>query len=76
MLAKMFPRTVEASFHRGDTGFESLGNFSVAPPLLDQRQKGTILGSQLSQSMAKSIEFLRIDRPGRLRNIFMFFPKR
>jgi hypothetical protein len=76
MLAKMFPRTVEASFHRGDTGFESLGNFGMTAPLLDQRQERTILRPQLGQSMAKRVEFLGIHRAGRFGNVFMLFPKR
>ena len=43
MLAKMFTRTVEASFHRGDTRGESFSNFSVAAPFLHEREERAIL---------------------------------
>ena len=76
MLPEMFARTVKASFHRGDTGFESLGNLGMAPAFLDQRQQGANLRPQLRERVAERIELLGINRAGRLRNVFMFLPER
>lgn len=71
MLAKMFSRAVEASFHRGDTCVESFGDLRMAAALLDQRQQGAILRPELRQRVAQCIELLGINRPRRLRNIFV-----
>lgn len=76
MLAKVFARTVKASLHRGDTGFERLGNFRMTTPFLHQRKQRAVLGPQLGQRMAQGIEFLRIHRSGRLGNIFMLLSER
>ena len=76
MLAKVFTRTVEASFHRGDTGAESLGNFGVAAALLDEREQRAVLGSELREGVAQRVELLGIHRTRRLGNIFVLLAKR
>jgi hypothetical protein len=76
VLAKMLSRAVEASFHRGDTGIESLGDFRMTATFLHQGQQGPILRPQLRQRMAQCIEFLRIDGVRRFRDVFMLFAKR
>ena len=58
MLAKMFPRTVEASFHRGDTGIESFGDFRVAPAFLDEREQRAVLRAELRERMPQRIQLL------------------
>lgn len=76
MLAKMFTGAVEASFHRGDAGIESFGDFGVAAAFLDQCEQRTILGPKLREGVPESIELLGIDRAGRLGNVFVLFTKR
>ena len=76
MFAKVFAGTMKASLHRGDTGLESLGNFRVAAPFLDESQQGAVLRSELRQRMAQRVEFLGIDSSGRLGNIFMLLAER
>jgi hypothetical protein len=71
MLAEMFARTVEASFHRGDTGGKNFGDFGVTAALLDQREQRAVLRAKLRERMTQRIEFLGIDRAGRLGNIFV-----
>ena len=71
MLAKVFACAVEASFHRGNTGIESLGNLGVAAAFLDERQERAILWPQLRQSMTQGIEFLGIHRTRRFGNVFV-----
>src|SRR5256885_395372 len=73
MLAKMFARAVEASFHRGDTGVESLGNLGVAATFLHEGQERAILRTELAQRMAQGIELLGVDRARRLGNVFVLF---
>jgi hypothetical protein len=75
MLAKVFARAVEASFHRGDTGIESLGNLGMTAPFLHERKQGPILRPQLAQRVAERIEFFGIHRAGRFRNILMLLPE-
>ena len=67
---------METSFHRGNTGAESLGDFGVAATLLDKCQQRAILGAQLRQSMTERVEFLRIHRTGRLGDVLVLFSKR
>jgi hypothetical protein len=76
VLAKVLPGAVEASFHRGDTGLESLSYFGMAPAFLNQRQQRSILRPQLRQGMPEGIQFLGVHRSGRLRDVFVLFPKR
>ena len=76
MLAKVFARAVEASFHRGHTRIENLGNFSVTPTFLDQREQRTILRSQLRERVPERIELLRIDCAGRLGDVLVLLAKR
>lgn len=76
MLAKVFARAVEASFHRGDTGIESLGNLGMAAPFLHERKKSPILRPQLPQRVAQRIEFFGVHRAGRFGNILMLLPER
>ena len=73
VFAKMFPRTVEASFHRGDAGVESFRYFGMAAAFLNQCEKSSILRPQLSQRVPQRVQLLRINRTGRLRNILMLF---
>jgi hypothetical protein len=73
MLAKVFPRTVEASFHRGDAGVESFGNFGMAPAFLNQREQRAILRPQLRERMTQGVELFGIHRTRRLRDILMLF---
>ena len=75
VLAKMFARAVKASFHRRDTGVESLGNLRMAATFLNQREQSPILRPELRQRMAEGVEFLGIHRAGRFRNVFMLFTK-
>jgi hypothetical protein len=75
MLAKVFTCAVEASFHRGNTGIESLGNLGVAAAFLDERKEGAILRPQLRQSVTQGIEFLGIHRPRRFGNVFVLLPE-
>ena len=76
MPAKVFARAVEASFHRGDTGVESLGNLGMTAPFLHERKEGPILRPQLSQRVPQRIELFGIHRAGRFRNILMLLPER
>jgi hypothetical protein len=76
MLAKMFPGAVEASFHRSDTGVQSLCYFGMTAPFLNEREKGSILGPQLTQCMTQRIELLRVHRSSRLRNVFVLLAER
>jgi hypothetical protein len=48
MFAKMFARTVKASFHRGDTGGKYVGNLGMTAALLHEREEGAILRAELS----------------------------
>ena len=75
MLAKMFARAVEASFHRGDTRVERFGNFSVTAPFLDQRKQRAILRPQLGERVTQCIELLGIHRAGRLGNVLVLLAK-
>ena len=76
MLAKVFARTVKASFHRGDAGVENLGDFRMTPALLDQRQQGPILRAKLRQRMPQGVQLLGVHRAGRLGNVFVLLPER
>ncbi len=76
VLAKMLAGAVEASFHRGDAGFESFGDFGVAAALLDEGEQGPVLGPELGQGMAQRIEFLGVDRAGRFGNVFVLLAER
>jgi hypothetical protein len=73
MLAKMFTRTVQASFHRGNTSRESFGDFGVTTPLLHKGQQGPVLGAELRERVPESIQFLGVDRAGRFGDIFVLF---
>lgn len=76
MLAQVFPGPVEASLHRGDTGFERLGDFRMTTPFLHQSKQRAILGPQLGQRMPQGVEFLRIDRSWRFGYVFMLLAER
>jgi hypothetical protein len=76
MLAKMFARAVEASFHRGNTRGEGFGNFSVTATFLHQGKKRPILWPQLRERMPQRIELFGIDRAGRLGNVLMLLAER
>ncbi len=76
MLAKMFARAVEASFHRGDTGIESFGNFRVAATFLHEGEERAILRAELGERVAERIELLGIDRAGRLGDVLVLITKR
>jgi len=71
MVAKVFARAVEASFHGSDAGFEGLGDLGVAPPLLDEREEGAVLRAELGEGVAERIELLGVHRTGRFGNVFV-----
>jgi len=72
----MFARTVEASFHRGDAGFENFGDLRMAAALLDEGQQGPVLRTELGEGMPQRIQLLRIDGAGRLGDVLMFLAER
>ncbi len=76
VLSKVFSRAMKASFHRGDAGIESFGNFGMAPAFLHQCEQRTILRPQLRQRMTQGIKLLGIHRTRRLRNIFVLLTER
>ena len=76
MLAKMFTRAMEASFHRGYTGTESFGNLGMTATFLDECKQGAILRPELGQRVAQRIELLRIHRTGRLGDVFVLLAER
>ena len=76
MFAKVFTGTMKASLHCGDAGLKRLGDFRMAAAFLDQGQQRTVLGTELGQGMAKRIEFLRVHRAGRLRDVLVLFAER
>lgn len=76
MLAKVFARAVEASFHRSDAGGKNLGDFGMTPALLHQRQQSAVLRTELRERMPQSVELLGIDRAGGLGDIFMLVAER
>jgi len=76
MLAKVLTRTVEASFHRGDTGGKDFGDLRMAAAFLNQGEQGAILGAELVERVAQGIEFLGINRARGLRDILVLDPER
>jgi len=76
MLAKMFARAVEASFHCGDTGLESFGDFGVAAAFLHEGEERAVLRAELRERMAEGVELLGVDGTGRLGDVFVFVAKR
>ncbi|MEO6245638.1 MAG: hypothetical protein ABIQ12_09385 [Opitutaceae bacterium] len=76
MLAKVFARAVEASFHCGDTGAENFGDLRVAAAFLDERQERAVLRAQLREGMPQGIELLRVHGSRGLRDIFVLFAER
>ena len=76
MLAKVFARAVEASFHRGNTGIKSFGNFRMTTPFLDECKQRAVLRPQLSERMPQRIELFGIHCSRRLGNVLMLLPKR
>ena len=71
VLAKVFPRTVEASFHRGDASIESFSNFGVAPAFLNQCKECSILRPQLRESMTQRVKLLGVHCTRRLWDILV-----
>jgi hypothetical protein len=76
MFAKVFTSAMKASLHRGDSGIEGLGDFRVTAALLHQSEQSPVLGPELLKRMPERIEFLGIDRAGRLGDIFVLFTER
>ena len=76
MLAKMFAGAMEASLHRRDAGFERLSDLRMTTPFLHQGKQRAVLRSKLAERMTQGVEFLGIDRPGRLRNVFVLLAER
>lgn len=76
MLTKVFARAVEASFHGGDAGGESLGDFRVAPALLHEGEQRAVLGAELGEGMAQRVELLGVHGTRGLGNIFVLVAKR
>jgi len=65
MFAKVFPRAMETSLHRGDARVESFGNLGVAPALLHQSEQRPILWPQLAERVTQGITI----GPNNLQNI-------
>ena len=76
MLAKMFACAMEASLHRSDASFERFSDLRMTTPFLHQGKQRAVLRSELRQRMTQGVEFLGINRPGRLRNVFVLLAKR
>ena len=76
MFAKVFPRAMEASLHRGHARVESFSDLGVTPALLHQREQRPILWPQLAERVTQGIEFLRIHRARRLGDVLMFLTER
>lgn len=76
MLAKMLAGAVEASFHRGDAGFQSFGDLGVAAAFLDEGEQGPVLRPQLGQGVAQGVQFLGIDGARGLGDVFVLLAKR
>jgi hypothetical protein len=76
MLAQVFARAVEASFHRGNTGVESLSDLRMTASFLDECKQSSILRPQLPERVTQRIEFFGIDGTRRLGNIFMLLAER
>jgi len=72
MLAKVFTRTVKASFHCGDTSGKYVSNLGMAAAFLHQRQQGAVLGPELGQRVAEGVELLGVHRAGRFGDVFVF----
>ncbi len=76
MLAEMFSGAVKASFHRCDTSIQRFRYFGMTAAFLNQSQQGPVLRSQLRQRMAERIQFFRVHRSRRFRDVFVLFTKR
>lgn len=76
MFAKVFAGTMKASLHRGHGRIQSFSNFSMAAAFLHERQERAVLRPKLSERVAQGVQFLRIDGPGRLGDVFVLFAKR
>jgi hypothetical protein len=76
MLAKVLSRAVQASFHRGNTRGKNFGDLRVAAAFLDESEQRAILWAKLGERVPQRIELLRVDRAGRLGNIFVFLAER
>ena len=76
MFAKVLAGAMKASLHCGHGRVQSLGNLRVAASLLHEGQQGAILRSKLGEGVTKRVQFLGIDRPRRLRDVFMLLAKR
>jgi hypothetical protein len=73
MLAKVFARAVEASFHCRDAGGKNFRDLRMTATLLDQCEERAILRAELRERVAQGVEFLGVDRAGRLGNVFVLF---
>jgi len=76
MLTKVFAGAVQAGFHGGDAGIECLGDLGVTAAFLHEREEGAVLRTQLRERVAEGIEFLGVDRAGRLGDVFMLVSER
>jgi hypothetical protein len=75
VFAKVLARPVKASFHRRDAGGQDLGNFGMAPTLLDEGEQRAVLGAQLGERMAQGVKFLGAYCAGRLGDVFVLLAK-
>jgi hypothetical protein len=71
VFSKVFASPMKAGFYGGDAGAESDGNFGMTAAFLDEGKEGAVLRAELGKSMAEGVEFLRIDRASRLRDVFV-----
>ncbi len=76
MFAKVFPRPMEASFDGGDARVERLRDLGVAAAFLDEGEQGAVLRAKLGERVAERVEFLGVDRAGRLGDVLVFLAKR
>ena len=71
MLTKVFAGAVQAGFHGGNARIECLGDLGVTPAFLHEREEGAVLRTKLRERVAEGIEFLGVDRAGRLGDVFV-----
>lgn len=67
---------MKTSLHRSHGRIERVGDFGMAAAFLHESEERAVLRPELGQRVTQGIQFLRIDRPGRLGNVFMLLAKR
>ncbi|MCX6950705.1 MAG: hypothetical protein NTV51_00730 [Verrucomicrobia bacterium] len=76
MFAKVLAGSVKASLHRSHRRIEGFGDFRMAATFLHKGEESAVLRAELGERVAEGVKLLRIDRAGRLGNVFVFFAKR